>query len=116
MSIFSSARSPCERARSVRRDARDAGTLSAMIPRGRRVVALCMAFALGSVAGIALAAARADDGVPAAPASQGYTLTLQSRTARQRVDAALADVRDRRFVQVEVSDVRNPDRIPLSFA
>jgi hypothetical protein len=47
--------------------------------------------------------------------SQGYELTLASRSVAQQIDPGIASPHAVKFVQFEVADVINPDKIPLAF-
>lgn len=47
--------------------------------------------------------------------SQGYELTLASRSVAQQIDPGIASPQAVKFVQFEVTDVTNPGRIPLAF-
>lgn len=48
-------------------------------------------------------------------AARGYELSLANPTAQQLIGADVADPQMQRFVQMEVTKVTNPLRIPLSF-
>lgn len=48
-------------------------------------------------------------------AAGGYELSLANPTAQQLIGADLADPQTQKFVQMEVTKVTNPLRIPLSF-
>ena len=45
----------------------------------------------------------------------GYELSLSNPTAQQAIDLDLDTPQVKRFVQIEVTQVSNPQRIPLSF-
>ena len=50
-----------------------------------------------------------------ASAGEGYELTLSNPTAEQSIDPEVMASKAPAFVQIEVTEVDNPKRIPLSF-
>ena len=59
--------------------------------------------------------ARAGSGDPASAAHAGYELSIANPTARQTIGADVDRPQVQKFVQIEVTQVRNPRRIALSF-
>jgi hypothetical protein len=57
----------------------------------------------------------ADGGNVGPPHSDGYELSVSDPTARQAIDTTVVTAERQKFVQVEVTQVTNPQRIPLSF-
>ena len=47
--------------------------------------------------------------------SQGYELTLASRSVAQQIDPGIASPQAVKFLQFEVADVNNPGKVPLAF-
>ena len=47
--------------------------------------------------------------------SQGYELTLASRSVAQQIDPVIASPQAVKFLQFEVADVNNPGKVPLAF-
>lgn len=66
---------------------------------------------LGNALGTVMAG-NGDAGLAVAP---GYTLDLANRTAVRTVDQEITAPQAKKFVQIEVADVFNPQRIPLTF-
>jgi hypothetical protein len=65
--------------------------------------------------GNALGTVMASNGDAGPAVSPGYTLDLVNRTAVQTVDQGITAPQAKKFVQIEVTDVFNPQRIPLTF-
>ena len=49
------------------------------------------------------------------PIANGYELDLTTRSAVQLIDPGISAPEKKKFVQIEVTNVINPRRIPLSF-
>jgi hypothetical protein len=65
--------------------------------------------------GNALGAVMASNGDAGPAVSPGYALDLVNRTAVRTVDQGITAPQAKKFVQIEVTDVFNPQRIPLTF-
>jgi hypothetical protein len=65
--------------------------------------------------GNALGTVMASNGDAGPAVSPGYTLDLVNRTAVRTVDQEITAPQAKKFVQIEVTDVFNPQRIPLTF-
>jgi hypothetical protein len=65
-------------------------------------------------AGTACFNARGGD--DSAPMAQGHELNLTSRSVVWPIEAETPALRKKKFVQIEIAEVLNPEKIPLSFA
>lgn len=84
-----------------------------MCKQTRQIISLgVICLLLVGLGGIAERAMAADDD---ASAADGYTLDLAQRAAIKTIGADVANAPAMKFVQIEVAQVINPAKLPLSF-